>query len=1330
MQPSHRPQKSPGRSRLVTIFVLSCVFALLALGLGLAVNAAPVMRVAQENGRDETPVLVEALPADPTLTPFNASEPTIEQPLDPTAEPTLDPAAATHVPVLVEASTETPVPGATPEPTLVIEPSSETFTLPQPDGVQLLNAPQQIVADFSISQTSGVSTLTTTFTNATTPSGQAVNYSWNFGNGQTATTVGPHTITYPTPGTYTITLTADDTFSGGTVTRQVVVFAPGDVPVANFGFVIDPPNLATGTVQVCFNSAGSTGLIDTYQWYITNLPASGTPDLTQTAAGTICYQYPPGDYLASLVVIGADGRSSTRQELISIAPMPTLTPTNTATFTLTPTPSATFDTLACSTPPTNDALGSAIPVTNGSYTEGRIACATAEVPNATCGSGAAHYSVWYTYTTGAGAENFTANSFGSNYDTVLDILDATGTTSLACNDQFNGDQSQVIFELAANTTYTIRVSGWTSSVCDPASELSCFLSFQVSSTPISTCTLLPNDEYPGAFVVTSLPYDVRQTDTRCATANVTDPVISGITNRHTMWHTYTPVTTQDLIAHLEDDSSGGKSADYMLGVYTFDGTTFTLVTNDTQQVSFTATGGTQYYFFITARDGVTLGAVSYYDLLIVEDLVCGGLTNDEAAGATGILAGQTLNQISAQIECATTNPAPALDPQRTCGSLTAHNSVWYAFTPTNSQSYTVNTNGSSYDTVLTLHDSTLAETGCDDNGGSSDNSQLTFTGVAGTTYYIRVSAGSFFTCSSDDDSPPDDSLFPSRCALTIAMSPVIPPPSPTPFGSVRAAFTPSVYSGLSNTQVCFTDNSTFTPAGNTITSWAWDFGAGVTSPQQNPCVTFTTPGTFNVSLIVNTSFGLSARASNTVRVVQLSANNTVFVIQQPPTSVFTPSATHTPTATATPPPTAVPTTVPTDVLPVVLATNSPVTPTQTPRPPATPIPPSGSFINTPICGADLAGTGFPIIDLTPCTPDTGLPRPAGWQPPTPLTVDQCLPPIYHTNIDGGWELYRAGDLPGFPDAPANLSQGNDVLYSSISPALAPEGGLFVFTTDRDGNWELYIGSLDGRPPVRLTYNRTAADLDPEWSPLGDVIAFESTRDGNWNVYTIEVATGTERRITSNTASDLNATFSPDGTRLLFLSDRDGLWQVYEVELATGIETRISDGTADDYDPAYSPDGTQILYRSFRDGADGLSVLNTTTGVTTPITEAGIDAANAVWSADSRYIAYNSAGDDGDQDIYVYDTETQTTRQMTDNTADDVAPSWVCATTDIIFTSNQDGDNDLYQSNALAIDAPPVDPLTQSSRITNDPSQEQFAISQPSHEMASRGGRLPGGARNR
>ncbi|MFH2095559.1 MAG: PKD domain-containing protein [Bacteroidota bacterium] len=65
-----------------------------------------------------------------------------------------------------------------------------------------------------------------------------------------------------------------------------------------------------------------------------------------------------------------------------------------------------------------------------------------------------------------------------------------------------------------------------------------------------------------------------------------------------------------------------------------------------------------------------------------------------------------------------------------------------------------------------------------------------------------------------------------------------------------AAFTPSTTSICAGGSISFTDNSTGSP-----TSWAWDFGDGNTSTQQNPTHTFAANGTYTVMLTATNAYG-------------------------------------------------------------------------------------------------------------------------------------------------------------------------------------------------------------------------------------------------------------------------------------------------------------------------------------------------------------------------------------------------------------------------------------------------------------------------------------------
>ena len=61
----------------------------------------------------------------------------------------------------------------------------------------------------------------------------------------------------------------------------------------------------------------------------------------------------------------------------------------------------------------------------------------------------------------------------------------------------------------------------------------------------------------------------------------------------------------------------------------------------------------------------------------------------------------------------------------------------------------------------------------------------------------------------------------------------------------------------------------------------------------------------------------------------------------------------------------------------------------------------------------------------------------------------------------------------------------------------------AFSSNRDGNVEIYAMNSDGTGQTRLTHN-TAYDSMPSWSPRGTKIVFTSFRDGDVNLHYLHV----------------------------------------------------------------------------------------------------------------------------------------------------------------------------------------------------------------------------------
>jgi hypothetical protein len=89
----------------------------------------------------------------------------------------------------------------------------------------------------------------------------------------------------------------------------------------------------------------------------------------------------------------------------------------------------------------------------------------------------------------------------------------------------------------------------------------------------------------------------------------------------------------------------------------------------------------------------------------------------------------------------------------------------------------------------------------------------------------------------------------------------------TPGAPPVASFTKDKTTVYTGQQIQFTDTST-----GGVTSRSWDFGGGASgSTDQNPLVTFNTPGVFNVTVTVTNAFGQDTSAPQQITVLKREA---------------------------------------------------------------------------------------------------------------------------------------------------------------------------------------------------------------------------------------------------------------------------------------------------------------------------------------------------------------------------------------------------------------------------------------------------------------------------
>ncbi len=181
-----------------------------------------------------------------------------------------------------------------------------------------LNA-QAVVANFSASSTQGCAPLSVNFTDLST--GSPTSWSWNFGNGNTATTQTP-SATYLTPGTYIVTLTASKPGSSNSFSISITVFSK---PIANFTSNVTTTTCIGEPVTFTDSSTPGGGILTTWNWDF----GDGSNQSTSNGIGTHVYST-AGTYPVSLLVIDNNGCFGSVIYNITVLSAPT------AAFTATP----------------------------------------------------------------------------------------------------------------------------------------------------------------------------------------------------------------------------------------------------------------------------------------------------------------------------------------------------------------------------------------------------------------------------------------------------------------------------------------------------------------------------------------------------------------------------------------------------------------------------------------------------------------------------------------------------------------------------------------------------------------------------------------------------------------------------------------------------------------------------------------------------------------------------------------------------------------------------------------------------------------------------------
>ena len=212
------------------------------------------------------------------------------------------------------------------------------------------------------------------------------------------------------------------------------------------------------------------------------------------------------------------------------------------------------------------------------------------------------------------------------------------------------------------------------------------------------------------------------------------------------------------------------------------------------------------------------------------------------------------------------------------------------------------------------------------------------------------------------------------------------------------------------------------------------------------------------------------------------------------------------------------------------------------------------------------------------------------------------------------------------------------------------------------SYDIFMADLDGNIVKQLT-NAKGYDAEATLSPDGNKMIYTSDKDGDLELYIMDLTTGKEKRITNTLGYDGGAWFSPDGKKIIWRASRprtEAEIKEYKELLAehlvapTNMEVWVADADGSNarqvtsfgqanWAPTYMPDSKHIIFASNHEYKRGFpfniyTVNEDGTGLKKVSRDKGFDAF-PMFSPDGKKVVFSSNRNNGgtrDTNVFIAD----------------------------------------------------------------------------------------------
>jgi len=151
----------------------------------------------------------------------------------------------------------------------------------------------------------------------------------------------------------------------------------------------------------------------------------------------------------------------------------------------------------------------------------------------------------------------------------------------------------------------------------------------------------------------------------------------------------------------------------------------------------------------------------------------------------------------------------------------------------------------------------------------------------------------------------------------------------------------------------------------------------------------------------------------------------------------------------------------------------------------------------------------------------------------------------------------------------------------LNASHSPDGTQVVFSTNRNGSFQLWKADANGSNAVAITNFIGEYVNTPRWSSDGEYIVFQGYRDGQADLFRVNAEGGIAENLTDSNFEEHTPVYAPDGESVFYSSNRSGYWQVWRMDIMEGRNEQITE--AGGYAPQLSAKGELYFVKKDQSG---------------------------------------------------------------------------------------------------------------------------------------------------